>query len=168
MSIDNVKKEYEEKIAELNNKILELEEEKLKLKRQNSILNDTKDMLYSKIMRLEDTAEAVSKLITIYKYDDLIIPDIPFTRKYNNATISSEKVDDVLPSDQLILMQDIKKLNIRSLSRNAFSCLLRTRALTVKDLLEIYKTKEDLLSIPNIEEESVVLSIVLRKFFLFQ
>lgn len=147
MEIDDLKKGYEARIAELNDRITELEKKIEIYRLDNEELKNQRSRLYEKVKRGRAVLINIGKLVDIYKHNDLIVPEIEFERKINDTTIKSIYLNNVLSLKEGILDCYIADL---SLSVRAECCLQRAGVYTVRDLLENYKDKNALYRIRNL------------------
>lgn len=147
MEIDELKKGYEARIAELNDRITELEKKIEIYRLDNEELKNQRSRLYEKVKRGRTVLINIGKLVDIYKHNDLIVPEIEFERKINDTTIKSIYLNNVLSLKEGILDCYIADL---SLSVRAECCLQRAGVYTVRDLLENYKDRNALYRIRNL------------------
>lgn len=147
MEIDELKKGYETKIAELNYRITELEALIERCNLENKTLREDRDRYHEKVRRGREILTSISKLVDIYLHDELIVPKIEFERKINKTTIKSNYLDDVLSKQEAILSCYLEDFD---LSVRAENCLNRAGVITVRDLLEKFKNRNELYRIRNL------------------
>jgi len=143
MEIDELKKGYEARIAELNDRITELEKKIEIYRLDNEELKNQRNRLYEKVTRGRAVLINIEKLVDIYRHDELIVPKIEFERKINDTTIKSIYLNNVLSLKEGILDCYIADL---SLSVRTECCLRRAGVYTVRELLEKFKNKNELCS----------------------
>ena len=143
MEIDELKKGYEARIAELNDRITELEKKIEIYRLDNEELKNQRNRLYEKVTRGRAVLINIEKLVDIYRHDELIVPKIEFERKINDTTIKSIYLNNVLSLKEGILDCYIADL---SLSVRTENCLRRAGVYTVRELLEKFKNKNELCS----------------------
>lgn len=147
MDIDEVRKEYEARIAELNNRISELEAEIEIYNIDNKTLREERDRFYDEVIRGQEILKSIQKLVDIYLHNELIIPKIEFERKFNNATIKSPCLNDILSSREAMLDIYIENFDLRVATKY---CLRRVGVYTVRDLLGKFKNRDELLGIHSL------------------
>lgn len=143
MEIDELKKGYEARIAELNDRITELEKKIEIYRLDNEELKNQRNRLYEKVTRGRAVLINIEKLVDIYRHDELIVPKIEFERKINDTTIKSIYLNNVLSLKEGILDCYIADF---SLSVRTECCLRRAGVYTVRELLEKFKNKNELCS----------------------
>lgn len=143
MDIIELKREYEARIADLNNRISDLESLLERYNHENKTLREDRDRYRKKVRRGREILTGIQKLGDIYLHDELILPKIEFERKINNTTIKSNLLNDVLPKQEATLSFYLEDLDFGVGVANR---LKRAGVNTVRELLEKFKNKNELCS----------------------